>query len=218
MASMVSDSDSQDLRDRILMLLVENRQEEKKFIRRGCLDAFINREAVFQVLVAGNQCLSANTAQAEQENLDSLVDFVVKRGRNIFASLIHCFFQDVQILQAVAQFHSSGFDGSNLPVLFEESQSVFLSPETRFKKQWNALSVRHFCSRQWWFLAPFLVDRATHLILHSNIVLPFTRVDKVGTARTFAEVYRVTIHPNHQKHPCIQVRNPNMGTPFSSIT
>lgn len=215
---MASDSDSQDLCDRLVKRLVRNPYDQKEFIPRGSLDALINREAVRQVLVAGNQRLSAKTAQVGQNNLDSLVDFIVKRSTNIFAMLMYCFFEEMQVLQAVVHFQSLGFDDSNLPVIFEESQSIFLSTENgRFKKPWTALSVRQFCSHQWWFLAPVFVDGATHLILHSNIILPFTRVDKVGASRTFAEVYRVTIHPGHHKHSRIRVRMSNIGTHFSFI-
>lgn len=215
-----SDSERQTLAECVLKLAVRSPYDGEEFFPRGCLDALITPEAVRDELVAGSNHLLAATAQADQEDLGSLVDFIVRKSKNIFAILICCNFGGRQILQAVAQFHSLGFDDSHLPVILEESRSIFFSTENVFRKPWSSLSMHQFCSYQWKFLAPVFIDGETHLNLHSNAVLPFTKVENNGKPYygTFAEVYGVTIHPAHRKYSSIQVGISNTCVDAFSIS
>lgn len=207
--SMSSDSSLDrdgDLADQLLSQMVMSSFDEKEFLPHGCIDAIITREAVLRELDTGRSHVAAEAGQEKQYELDSLVDFIMLRGKTVFAILICIFFSSRRIWRAMAQFRSLEFDDSKLPIILEDGSShlsKFFSVGKAYRKPWSALSVRQFRSNQWKFLAPIFLDGQSQLKLHENAILPFTATRGIMAV---GNVHEVTIHPAHRKHIGVQVR------------
>lgn len=204
-------SSSEGLRDHLARLTVKSSYDQKEFFPHGCIDSAITREAVCQELGTGSRRLSVDVKQTTQQDLDSLVDFIMLRSKTVFAILICCGLDSQQIQEAMPLFRSLGLDDSNLPIVPEDSSSppliFYSSTEKAYRKPWNESLVTTFCSDvQWMFLAPVFLDRNIKLMLHESAILPFTGAIIHRGAGLLGDMHEATIHSAHRKHIGIHVR------------
>lgn len=115
---------------------------------------------MYQELGTGSRRLSVDARQTTEQDLDSLVDFIMLMSKTVFAILTCCGLDSQQIQRAMPRFHSVGLDDSKLPIVFEDSSSppsaiFYFSTEEAYRKPGNHFLARTFCSEvQWMFLAP----------------------------------------------------------------
>lgn len=175
----------------------------KEFFPHGSVDKIITRERVRETLESGRRRLPSTETQesrkAEQKVLDKLADFISGRGKKIFAIMLFSNISNRDIRQAISQFQQMGLDDDNLPLTEDDTKAVFFSDTTKmYRKPWNHVRVKAFCSNQWKFLAPVFDGRKREMALHSNSILPFTKASQRTGMGTFGEVHQVTIHPAHR--------------------
>ena len=73
---------------------------------------------------------------------------------------------------------------------------------------WSELRIYNFCQEQWRFLAPVFSQQKFKFDLKPDHVLPFMEKSSGGDVKegAFGRVFRVRIHPAHQKDPVKDVR------------
>lgn len=187
--SMTSDSSGpgEDLADRLATKAERSAFDRKQFWPQGSIDGVITRQKVHGKL---------RSNRANQEDLGSLVDFITKRSRKVFAISLRIGLSSNSVRQAIAQFRDLGIDDRSLPLI----EQAFFRPGSKIlRKPWNNFRVRDFCTNQWEFLAPIFDNQNNELALHSNHILPFTWASQQAGLGAFGQVHEVTIHPAHRK-------------------
>lgn len=205
--SMTSDESvsGEDLADLIARRSVMSVFDNQDFWPHGCIDDIITPDSVSRKLKTGNKRLRKMSPEARQEyekNLDGLVNFVLERGRKIFAILLCCSFKDRELRQAMQHFKDMDFGDSNLPVTDETKSQVFFCSDTKtYAKPWQTFTIKNFYELyQWKFVAPVFHTGLQELDLSGNDILPFTWASFRGSSGTFGDVHEVTVHKAHQKN------------------
>lgn len=185
--SMDSDSciSGDELVDHLLKGLVKSSFDNgKEFWPRGCIDKIVTLEAITEEL---------------DPTLDALVEFIMNKGRTIFAIALCSNLDGDRLFWAMKQFKELNFNDASLPVIGDDVKRIFFSPTGKgFQYPWTGLSVKAFRSYQWKSLAPVFDTKNRTLKLHPKAVLPFTCRSRHRSSGTFGEVNKVTIHPDHK--------------------
>lgn len=181
----------------------------KEFLPHGSIDGIITRDIVRGKLKSRRGHSPTETQesrQADQADLDRLVDSILRRSKKTFAIMLYASFGKKEFFEAMTQFRALGFDDGKLPLIGDATTRIFFSSTTkRHRRPWNHFRVDAFCSNQWKFLAPVFDSKQSELALHTKHILPFTWAIQRG-AGMFGEVHEVTIHPAHGKN-VVHVRN-----------
>lgn len=191
-------SHTESLINRLYFLSVSSSFDRgRNFLPHGYLDTIITHDTVTQVLEAKTSDLTVEARQADQQNMDGVVDFIVEKCKKLFAILFLIFLDSRHLRREMDYFHAIGFDDSQLP-LTTKSRIFYYDDEKSYRKPWNDSLVERFCETdQWRYLAPVFTSEIKNLELHSRTIFPFTETSRHGGA---FRVHRVTIHPSHQKN------------------
>ena len=156
--------------------------EQKSFIPLDALKGLLPESRVANLIHA----LSENR-EIEVWQQPELIRIVVDNGLRVFATLLS-FSQPglIQRFKETDHFSHSQLD-SRLP-LSKDSLGLILRDDK--------LSTR-FYKHQWRFLAPFFRADQSHRELQDNVILPFTKCEKLGEGG-FGEVHKMTMAASYQ--------------------
>jgi len=193
----------ESLVDRIFKQFEESVFDKDDFLPDGCIDRLITKEAVISELTLTQDDL-------KKDSTAKLLNFILRKGKLIFAILLVAGFQGTQLVKAVTQFRKSKMGDSSLPITEE------IKRNTPFFGSWSQSSSHNFLKKQWAFLSPVFSQERKNLELHPKVILPFTcQADSVKSG-AFGEVHQVTVHPSHHKDPVLTVRI-SLSHPISAL-
>jgi hypothetical protein len=183
----------ESLVDKIVTQLEESVFDNDEFLPDGCIDRLITREAVMSELALTQEDLKKGSNA-------TLLNFILKKGKLIFAILLVSGFHGTQLANAVTQFGKNKMGDSSLPITEDLERS------TLFFGSWSKNLRHEFLKKQWAFLSPVFSKERKNLELHPKIILPFTRQENSVKSGAFGEVHQVTVHESHHKDPVLTVR------------
>jgi hypothetical protein len=181
--------------------------DRRDFLPEGCIDTLITEGAVLKEL-------RITPVAKESKDNKKLLNFILKDGRKIFATLLISRFKGDDLRKAITQFRRKEIGDKFLPITEQTKNNVpFFNPP---RKPWDTTSIRTFCNEQWLFLAPVFSSERPNLELHTDDILPFTGQDGDVKSGAFGEVHQVTVHPKHYTNPVLTVRLPDLFPQSSS--
>ncbi|KAJ8133057.1 hypothetical protein O1611_g564 [Lasiodiplodia mahajangana] len=193
--------------DDILRLLVYNPLENKQFVPNGALEELITFETITSTLA------TAGLSTREQV---FLANVIVEKGRRIFAILVF-----INQVNDIKTLFNEGFTDEMLPVAYQDEDDTWqvksyipnsdnLNQEKIwvFFQHWKKSTIFSFCERQWMFLSPVFTRQQFKYILHRDAILPFVSVKGQTKQSYFSMVFRVDVHPAHQRFA------PTIGRPL----
>src|SRR5262249_36053604 len=134
----------------------------------------------------------------------------------VFATTIQCDIGPDDTLRSMTSFRKSSFNDASLPI--DNPRRAFdLERPRHFRPNiWTTTRLYRFWENQWKFLTPvFAIDKYSY-DLSSECILPFTWKDGASKEGAFSCVYKVHMHPAHQKHEFNEVRAPQSLSNLSS--
>jgi len=183
----------ESLVDKIVTQLQESVFDNDEFLPDGCIDRLITKEAVMSELALSQDDLKKGSNA-------TLVNFILKKGKVLFAILLVSGFHGTQLVKAVTQFGMKGMGDSKLPITEEIRRS------TPFFGSWSQNMSHNFLKKQWAFLSPVFCEEKKNLELHPRVIMPFTCQEDSVKSGAFGEVHQVTVHEAHHKDPVLTVR------------
>lgn len=174
--------------------------EEKHFLPEGCLDELLTLEVVIKELLDKDDLRPEELRLPEKKK--DVVDFILSKAPKVFATAVVSGLRGKLLAVAMVKFHSIGFHDECLPVTEHDSKHLKM-----FQDLWSNMTIRYFRQEQWRFLAPVFSRTNCKLDLKPGHILPFIKkYDNNVKEGAFGRVYRVEIHPAHQKDPVLDVR------------
>ncbi|KAK0511849.1 hypothetical protein JMJ35_005699 [Cladonia borealis] len=173
--------ETSDMRAELEDLEVQN-YEQKCFIPPDALKNLLPESRVATIIHALSERGEIKVWQQPE-----LIRIIVDNGLRVFATLLS--FSQPGLIQNFLEsdhFAHSQLD-SRLP-LSKDSLGLIIQNEK--------LSAR-FYKHQWKFLAPFFRAGQSHRELQDNVVLPFTKCERLGEG-CFGEVHKMTMAAAHQ--------------------
>lgn len=169
------------MREELEELEIEN-YEQKSFVPHDALKDLLSENRV-----AGLIRTLSEKGELEVWQQRELIGIVVNNGLRVFATLLS-FSRPELILKfkETDHFAHSQLD-SKLP-LSKDSLGLILRDEKLSAK---------FHKHQWKFLAPFFRADQSHRQLEDNVVLPFTKCERIGEGG-FGEVHKMTTATSYQ--------------------
>ena len=169
------------MREELEELEIQN-YEQKFFVPLDALKLLLTKSRVTTLILA----LSENK-QVEVWQQPELIRTILDNGLRVFATLLSFSRPDlIQKFLETDHFAHSQLD-SRLPIS-KDSLLLILADEK--------LSTR-FHKHQWRFLAPFFRADQSHRELQDNVILPFTKCERLGEGG-FGEVHKMTMAPSYQ--------------------
>ncbi|KAE9363831.1 HET-domain-containing protein [Stipitochalara longipes BDJ] len=183
------------LGDKIIKQFEKSAFDKEDFLPDGCIDTLITKTAVIKELALTQEDL-------KKESNQKLVNFILKKGKKIFATMLVAGFKGTQLNKAMTQFRKNKLGDSILPITEETKSNIpfFGNDPTR---SWGPVSVHGFCRVQRAFLSPVFSKERLNLELHADVILPFTYQEDDVKSGAFGEVHQVTVHPSHHKDPVL---------------
>jgi len=138
----------------------------------------------------------------ENSEDNSLIDFIVKYAKKVFAIALMIDVSGANLRVAIKNFKAFNFQDESLPLSKDALPGLpFFS-----KKPWSRLRTHNFLQNQWIFLAPVFSKTKFKLDLEPEHILPFTWVSNEAKDGTFSQVFQVKIHESHQEDLVLTVR------------
>ncbi|KAH8667345.1 kinase domain-containing protein [Tricladium varicosporioides] len=152
-----------------------------------------------------NKIITKKSIQAELERKGRncmslsgcLADKVVKKNAKKLFAILVCLSKACDI----KEFLNDGFTDEDLPIIEDEDEfrsaidtkKKFLIPE-----DWEDQTIDLFLVKQWMVLAPVFNTSGTHIILHEDCPLPFSKLEEILHSKHNV-VYRAEVNPSHQE-------------------
>lgn len=181
--------------DRIFdtFVLSEFDKQTRRFSPEGSLDDVITSDSINRAFPAIEP---------------TLVAFILKEAKKVFAIAVSIRFRNKEILQVMKLFMSKRISDSNLP--FDEElwdthalRSSALEEEPGHvsddddKELWSSSMIANFCEEQWRFCATVFSTDESFYDLNSSAILPFTDKENISDNGAFGRVSRFEIHEAH---------------------
>jgi hypothetical protein len=174
--------------------------DSQYFIPRNALQSIFTKENILRELAA---LVGDDRRLGHSE--DELVDYVQKSAQMLFAILVW-----IGKSSTIEAFMTAELSDSDLPFSAEAISLIGVDHDTRWTHQkvlgiLSKWDVHEFYRIQWSFLAPVFEFRPNvlHYEFDNNCILPFMKEDEDSAAVRheggFSSVWRVQIHPAHQK-------------------
>jgi hypothetical protein len=199
-----SSEDEQNLENRICTSLATSKFDapEQEFLPENCIEDLITRDTI-------RKELRIDEDPANRTNdVEQLVEWIHGEAKKVFAITVQCHIRENGIVAAMSRFRTFAFIDKCLPVENLSRQNRQTLPPHFYSKHWISTRLFRFWEQQWKCLAPvFDVNTYTH-DLSSKHLFPFIWKDESFKEGAFSCVYRVKIHPAHQKHKLDEVRTP----------
>jgi len=172
------------------------------FIPQETFKNLLKRDAVLDELEhsLGNEYLTRG------EKRNETVDFVMERATRIFAILVM-----IGKSKSIIDFMGEDLSDTDLPISLSDIDSSENLPSShnterkyRLFENWSKWDLHEFSRFQWSVSTPVFElgsrSEAKHYNFRSHTVLPFVENDE-GSRKTggYSSVWRVKIHPQHQK-------------------
>jgi hypothetical protein len=171
-SSTESSSNEEEERESLGAQIVKNFKrsvfDRLDFLPEGCIKTLVTESAVINC-----KELALTQEDMNEESNTKLLNFILKKGRKIFAILLIIGFKDKDLQRATNQFRRSKLGDS----FTEETKSQVPFFGEHPKSPWEETSIRRFCNEQSAFLAPVFSSESLNLQLHAHDVLPFTGQD-----------------------------------------
>lgn len=191
----------ESLADRIFNSLAWSKfdAQDKPFLPIDCIESLITKDAIRKELGLDND----STVTQEQ-----IVDWVYGEARVVFAITVQCDIGLENTLESIGSFRQSNFSNASLPI--DNPRTTSLQEWSRHfsDKIWTSPRRYRFWENQWTFLTPVFATDKYNYDLSSECILPFIWKDETVKEGAFSCVYRVRIHPAHQRHEFREVRTP----------
>ncbi|KAI8955714.1 hypothetical protein F4801DRAFT_574451 [Xylaria longipes] len=193
---------SSHMRDEINDALVESAFDNgRRFLPARSLERLVTSENIREALAYWD---------AGDEEIKSLVDFVLGEARKIFVIIVDNDMIDVG--DALKSLRKSGVTDRHLPIPREliecgRMKGRSAGKECRHdavlgvfhKKPWRRSPVSEFYHSQWKFLAPVFTPDHKDIILDMRAILPLVHVGRDARMGFFSEVYEVELHRDHHR-------------------
>lgn len=190
------------LRDRLLYSFTLGKWDNKAYLPESSLTYLITPKNV----------------RADQANATpDLVDFICTKATRVFVTVLMCLDSEtyeLDVVPTMSLMQRHGFTDQFLPISrstfahFSDSSSsgaahridcshdaaLDVFHDTAFTKA----SLRQFFHTQWKFLAPIFTEGSQQMQLSDECPLPITNI-KLGGVENDSWVYKVQIHPDHQR-------------------
>ncbi|KAF2176066.1 hypothetical protein K469DRAFT_700459 [Zopfia rhizophila CBS 207.26] len=170
------------------------------FLPQNCISDLVTFDSIKEELKLDD------LAKFDGEWKEKLVEWVLAKAKKAFAITVQCDREPLTTLQTIVRFRKVHFNDSNLPIdnprnptnsiPSTESSSSYFDP-----KLWDTFRLYNFYEKQWKCLAPVFSPSQYTYDLSSECIFPFILDGGIRKEGAFSSVYRVKIHPAHQKHP-----------------
>jgi len=201
----VSEVEYQDsLANRIIMSFVKSTFDARgqDFLPESCIDELITFDAIRKELELDDLAKKLPKLNLPWQN--KLVQWILKHARKAFAILVQCDRGPDITRQTLMRFRKGNFDDSQLPFDNPRLPTGVALPrpwEDLFDlSSWNVFRLYKFYDAQWGCIAPVFGPLTYNYDLSSECILPFIKAGIKLKEDAFSAVYRVKIHPAHQKH------------------
>jgi serine/threonine protein kinase len=189
-------------RDEIDNALVESAFDNgQRFLPAHSLERLVTSENIREQLAYWD---------AGDEEIQSLVDFVLDEARKIFVIIVYI--DRIDVGDALESLRKSGVTDRHLPIPREliecgRMKGRSVGKECRHdralgvfhKKPWRRVAVSDFYHSQWKFLAPVFTPDHEEIVLDMRAVLPLVHVGRDARMGFFSEVYEVELHRDHHR-------------------
>ena len=171
--------------------------QDKPFLPIDCIESLITKDAIRKELKLDND---------STETQEQTVDWIYREARNVFAIIVQCDIGLEKTLESINSFKKSMFNNASLPIENPRTTSLQKWSQHFYDKDWTPFRRYRFWEYQWIFLAPVFAEDKYDYNLSSECTLPFIWKDETVKEGAFSCVYKVRIHPAHQKHEFNEVR------------
>jgi hypothetical protein len=176
-------------------------ERNRDFLPENCIDELITSAAIRDELELDN--LAKELPELDLSWQNTFVWWIIIYARKAFAILVLCNLSPVLTRETLMRFREGNFDDSQLPFgnpRLPIGVSLPMPWKNLFDRGfWNLSQLYQFYEAQWRCIVPVFSPREYEYDISSDYILPFTKTHVVkGDA--LSAVYRVTIHPAHQKH------------------
>jgi hypothetical protein len=194
------------LSDRILDKYVWSKfdPEAKQFLPEGCIDELVTLESIIKELYEKDQLNPEDLDLQEGSVKKNFIDFVRGPAKKVFAITVVSGLRGRELGLAMRKFRSINFTDNSLPV--KEGNAAQVACFGNTASPWSKTRIHNFCREQWRFLAPVFSQQKFTVNLEPPHILPFIEKDNLVKEGAFGQVFRVEIHPAHQKYPVLKVR------------
>lgn len=172
------------------------------FLPENCIDELITFDAIRKELELDD--LEKKLPKLNLSWQNKFVQWILKYARKAFAILVQCDRGPDITRQTLMRFRKGKFDDSQLPFDNPRLPTGVALPrpwEDLFDlSSWNVFRLYKFYDAQWGCIAPVFAPLRYDYDLSSECILPFIKTGFKPKEGAFSAVYRVKIHPAHQKH------------------
>ncbi|PVH79109.1 HET-domain-containing protein, partial [Cadophora sp. DSE1049] len=186
--------------------------DNREFFPDGSIESLITRESVMEELVMTKETLrDGPTAE--------LLDFILTRGKRLFAILINIGLTNEKLVGAIRQFLEISFGDASLPITNDNVHAIpFFGKKIDRQLRWDSRLKREFRFKQFEYLAPVFSSDNLDMELDAQYIFPF--IARHGDRKTggFGEVYQVDVHPSHHKTPILTFNNERSSIAVKHIT
>ncbi|KAG9188484.1 hypothetical protein G6011_02407 [Alternaria panax] len=154
----------------------------------------------FDALLTENNIKEALDKAAPGGFDQSLVEYITKRARKTFATLVWG-----DNVQRAVDLEVFGFHDDYLPIDIEGTHLTSLnglsgnSDAWNWFRSWKQREISRFRHEQWIFLPFIFANDSTMEELHRDYCLPFIKYKRESEEGSFSVLYKATIHHAHQK-------------------
>jgi hypothetical protein len=172
------------------------------FLPDDCISGLVTEDTIKEELQ-----LNGSNSDEDKE----LVEWIHTKANKVFAITVQCDLETRYTLTSMKMFKYYGFDNSSLPIENPRpAPGASQSPQPNYfhPSIWVMAKLYRFYESQWKYLAPVFAKDGYTYDLSSECILPFIWKDEVVKEGAFSCVYKVKIHPAHQKRSLNEGRLP----------
>jgi hypothetical protein len=124
-----------------------------------------------------------------------LATWIFHNARRMFATMIHCNLNPLFLLLSMQKCHDLHFTDANLPL-----SNLTEPPQGWNRSIWTEAKRQDFWDKQWRFFVPVFEPGRYQYDHEYNCIFPFIKFNEPPRIGAFSVVYKITIHPDHQRH------------------
>lgn len=195
--------DEEDLENKIVRVLSESKFDARDhhFLSHNLIEDLIRPQTISQELgfedeEDENDGEPLSLTQSEQD----LVDWIDSEAKKVFATTVQCGVGQNKLRASMEAFRENGFNDKALPVSNHRDTPKRDLPLHFPPKIWTPKRRHSFWEHQWKCLTPVFAEKDYNYDLDAECILPFIWKDEEYKQGAFSLVYKVKIHPAHQKH------------------
>lgn len=124
-----------------------------------------------------------------------LAVWIFHNAPRMFATMVHCNLNPLFLLLSMQKCHDLQFTDANLPL-----SNPTVLPQGWNRSIWTEAKRQDFWDKQWRFFVPVFEPQRYQYDHQYNCIFPFIKSNEPPRIGAFSVVYKVTIHPDHQRH------------------